>query len=242
VDFDTDAYLRVDAPDSLGASPSGIAFATSTGDLLEVSCCGAGVFRLRIGSTTSPDYGIVRAQTKSCTITQPQFGMWTLSAGDTAFELTGKPLSFRLLHKGIPVLRSSSDLTLGGEQRLPTIGRLRSGEQWTAAVALSSGEPVYGLGEKYGPLNKRGQLIHSRVEIPSGVNTGLSSMNTPFAWGPGAAGRHGAWGMFVHTPGAVTHGVGHPDWSHRAYVVVVDDEALDLLLFAADAPEGMLDC
>ena len=91
MDFDTDGYLRVDAPDSLGASPSGIAFATSTGDLLEVSCCGAGVFRLRVGSTTSPDYGIVRAQTKSCTITQPQFGMWTLSAGDTAFELTGKP-------------------------------------------------------------------------------------------------------------------------------------------------------
>ena len=40
--------------------------------------------------------------------------------------------------------------------------------------------------------------------------------------------------MFVHTPGMVTHGVGHPDWSHRSYAIVVDDEALDLFLFAAD--------
>jgi hypothetical protein len=24
----------------------------------------------------------------------------------------------------------------------------------------------------------------------------------------------------------VTHGVRHPDWSHRSYAVVVDDEAL----------------
>ena len=39
----------------------------------------------------------------------------------------------------------------------------------------------------------------------------------------------------------VTHGVGHPDWSHRSYAVLVDDEALDLFLFAADTPAGILD-
>jgi alpha-glucosidase (family GH31 glycosyl hydrolase) len=51
----------------------------------------------------------------------------------------------------------------------------------------------------------------------------------------------GAWGLLVHTPASVTHGVGHPDWSHRSYVVDVEDEALDLFLFAADAPAGILD-
>ena len=98
---------------------------------------------------------------------------------------------------------------------------------------------MYGLGEKFGPLNKRGQLIHSQVEDALGVNTGLAYKNTPFAWGPGTG--RGAWGMFVHTPGMVTHGVGHPDWSHRSYAVVVDDEALDLFVFAADTPAGILD-
>ena len=39
----------------------------------------------------------------------------------------------------------------------------------------------------------------------------------------------------------VAHGVGHPDWSHRSYAIVVDDEALDLFLFAAATPADILD-
>ncbi len=39
----------------------------------------------------------------------------------------------------------------------------------------------------------------------------------------------------------VTHGVGHPDWSHRSYAVQVDDEAFELFLLAADTPAGILD-
>jgi len=50
---------------------------------------------------------------------------------------------------------------------------------------------VYGLGEKFGSLDKRGQLIHSQVEDALGVNTGLAYKNTPFAWSPGTG--KGAW-------------------------------------------------
>ncbi len=39
----------------------------------------------------------------------------------------------------------------------------------------------------------------------------------------------------------VTHGVGNPDWSHRSYALVVDDEALDLFFFAGDTPAAILD-
>ena len=39
----------------------------------------------------------------------------------------------------------------------------------------------------------------------------------------------------------MAHGVGYPDWSHRSYAAVVDDEALDLFLFAADTPAALLD-
>ena len=35
---------------------------------------------------------------------------------------------------------------------------------------------------------------------------------------PAARGK-GAWGVFVNTPAMVTHGVGHPDWSHRSYAL-----------------------
>ena len=106
-------------------------------------------------------------------------------------------------------------------------------------MALASGAAVYGLGEKFGPLDKRGQIVHSQVVDALGVNTGLSYKNVPFAWSPGDG--KGAWGVLVHTTGMVAHGVGYPDWSHRSYAMLVDDEALDLFVFAADTPAAILD-
>src|SRR5436309_1128855 len=75
-----------------------------------------------------------------------------------------------------------------------------------------------------------------------GVNADRSYKCTPFCWSPGSsAAKTGAWGIFVNTPGRVMHGVGHPEWSHRSYVVVVDDEALDLFLIAGRDPAQVLE-
>jgi len=237
--FDATSFLRLDALQSLGASATGAAFATSTGDILEVTCYGPGVFRLRIGPNTLPDYGLVTGRSKACTVAHNEGGAWTFAAGETTLELSGSPLRFRLLHRANAVACSITDEDFHGRTRLPGFGRVRQGGQWTAAFALASGEPVYGLGEKFGPLNKRGQLIRSQVVDALGVNTGLSYKNAPFAWSPGTG--RGAWGVFVNTPGSVTHGVGFPEWSHRSYAMQVDDEALDLFLFATDTPAGILD-
>ena len=57
--FDTTVFLRLDVLQSVGTSATGAAFATSTGDIFEVSCFGPGVFRLRAGPKTRPDYGLV---------------------------------------------------------------------------------------------------------------------------------------------------------------------------------------
>ena len=213
--FDPTAFLRLDALQSLGTSATGASFATSTGDILEVSCHGPGVFRLRVGPNTKPDYGLVVGRAKACTVAQGDDGTWPFTAGESTLELGAVPLRFRLLHRGAPVTGSITDEDFRGWTRLPTFGRLRQGGQWIAALALASGEPVYGLGEKFGPLDKRGQLVHSQVVDALGVNTGLSYKNAPFAWSPGTG--KGAWGVFVNTPATVTHGVGHPDWSHRSY-------------------------
>ncbi|MGE5171727.1 MAG: glycoside hydrolase family 31 protein [Rudaea sp.] len=232
-------YLRLDVPHSLGATAAGAAFATSSGDVLDVECFGPGVFRLRVGPNTRPDYGIVVARAKGCSVAQRLPGTWTFIAGDSTLEIAGAPLRIALSWKGTVVLRSITDERMRGGTRLPTFGRLRHGGLWSVAFALESGAPVYGLGEKFGPLDKRGQLVHSQVQDAQGVNTGAAYKNTPFAWGPG--GGKGAWGTFVHTPGMVTHGVGHPDWSHRSYAVMVEDEALDLFVFAGDTPASILD-
>jgi alpha-D-xyloside xylohydrolase len=236
--LDPAGYLRLEIEGSLGATSTGASFATSTGDVVEVTAHG-GAFRVRLGPNTRPDYGLLVGRARACTTSQPGPQLWSFVNGDATLELAGAPLRFRLLWKGVPIFTSATDEHVRGWTRLPTFGRAPRGGLWTAAFALASGEPVYGLGEKFGPLDKRGQLVHSQVEEALGVNTGLSYKNTPFAWSPGSG--SGAWGLFVHTPGMVTHGVGHPDWSHRSYALVVDDEALDLVLFAAQAPSGILD-
>jgi alpha-D-xyloside xylohydrolase len=236
--LDPTTYLRIEKPQSLGATHGGASFATSTGDILEVSAYGPGVFRLRLGPHSKPDYGIVVGRSKGCAVLQAAADTWRFTSGDATLEVSGGALRFTLKWKEATVLESITDEHFRGWTRLPAFGRLRQGGLWTAAVALRSGESVYGLGEKFGPLDKRGQLIHSHVEDALGVNTGLSYKNTPFAWSPGNG--KGAWGVFVHTPGMVTHGVGHPDWSHRSYAMLVEDEALDVFLFAADTPAAIL--
>jgi alpha-D-xyloside xylohydrolase len=237
--LDVASFLRLDAPQSLGTTGSGGSFATSTGDVLEVTCYGPGVFRLRTGPNTRPDYGLVTGRAKACTTARREDGSWAFTAGDSTLEIATGALAFRLSRGDAPVLRSITDEVFDGRTRWPAFGRRRQGGQWAAALALASGEAVYGLGEKFGPLDKRGQLVHSQVTEAGGVNTGLAHKNAPFAWSPGAG--KGAWGVFVNTPAMVVHGVGHPDWSHRSYVLLVDDEALDLFLFAAETPAGILD-
>lgn len=236
--LDNSDYLPIDASSSLGASASGASFATSTGDMLEIGSFGAGIFRLRVGPNTRPDYGLIAARAQRCDVAQPSRGLWTFTAGDGSLELAGTPLTLRLLHAGKPVLASITDRTRDGQTRLPAIGRARQGQSWLAAYALASGEPVYGLGAQTATLNKRGQLVHSKVE-PAGASPSASGTSAPFCWSPGPGG--GAWGVYVHTPSRVLHGVGYPDWSQRSYGLVVDDEALDLFLIAGRDPAQVIE-
>ena len=217
--LDTRDYLPIDATSSLGASASGASFATSTGDMLEIGSFGSGIFRLRVGPNTRPDYGLIAARAQRCDVAQPSRGLWTFTAGDGSLELAGTPLTLRLLHAGKPVLASITDRTRDGQTRLPAIGRARQGQSWLAAYALASGEAVYGLGAQTAALNKRGQLVRSQVE-PAGASPSASGTSAPFCWSPGPGG--GAWGVYVHTPSRVLHGVGYPDWSQRSYGLVVD--------------------
>jgi alpha-D-xyloside xylohydrolase len=234
--FDTNAWERLGSLSLVAQRDDLLCLASDLGDTIEASAYGEGVFRLRIGPRTKADYGLILGSAQPLRARSDTRGGWALESGEARLEIAPDPLRIRLTHGGREILASITDEHFRGWTRLPTFGRSKAGEsRWTAAFALVSGEAVYGLGEKYGPLDKRGQLVHSHVEDALGVNTGLSYKNAPFAWSPRG------WGLLVHTPGDVSHGVGHPDWSHRSYAVVVEDEALDLFLFAADSPAQMLE-
>ena len=200
------------SPQSLGTTATGASFATSTGDILEVTALRrAARSACASGRNTRPDYGIVvgRAQARARSRSRRR----ARGRSPPATRRSRSPArrcAFALLWKGAPVLhvdhrRALPRLDAPADVRPPApaagCGPRRSRSQ--------SGEPVYGLGEKFGPLNKRGQLIHSQVEDALGVNTGLVVQEHAVRV-ESRAPASGAWGMFVHTPGMVTHGVGHP--------------------------------
>jgi len=192
----------------------------------------ADAYRVRLGPQTLPDYGLVVTKPQPLDLEMDAAGRVIVHGASSRLILEQEPLRVVLQRSASTVLTSITDEHFRGWTRLPAFGC--DGERWIAATALASGEPVYGLGEKFSSLDRRGQLLHSQVEDALGVNTGRSYKNAPFCWSPGG------WGIFVNTPGRVTHGVGYPDWSHRSYAAVAEDEALDLFLFAVDSPAALL--
>jgi alpha-D-xyloside xylohydrolase len=201
---------------------------------VEVSAFAPGIVRLTLGEPSGPDFGILVAKP------EPPAGVEVeetedrvrLTGGDLHLDLRRGPLRLTLARRGRVLVESTTDGTFGEQLRVPPFARTAEG--WLAALALESREAVFGHGEKWGPLDHRGQLLRSRVEDALGVNAEASYKNTPFAWSPRG------WGLFVHTAAAVTHGVGHPGWSHRGYVLDVED-SLDLFLIAGEDPAEILE-
>lgn len=231
---DWPAFAPLAELDPIERTAAGFRARTEAGPI-EVSAVAPGILRLTLGERSGPDFGILVAKSQPPTgiaVDETEDGVG-LRAGDLHLLLRRRPLRLTLSRRGQVLLQSTTDGTFGEKLRLPPFARTSSG--WLAALALESGEAVFGHGEKWGPLNHRGQLLRSRVEDALGVNAEASYKNTPFAWSPRG------WGLFVHTAATVTHGVGHPAWSHRSYVLDVADEAFDLILIAGERPAMILE-
>ncbi len=201
---------------------------------LEITAYAPGLIRLRWGEDTRPDYGLLVAPPSPLPCRVERGAERIRVSWDTiTLELETHPLRFKLWRNGTLVLESTRDGHISGGLRIAPFAQ--RGETWHMALALREGTAVFGLGEKYGPLNRRGQLITSWNEDALGVNSELSYKNCPFAWSPEG------WGVFVHTTGRVQHGVGYAPWSHRSYILRVEDRVLDVFLILADEPAGLLE-
>jgi alpha-D-xyloside xylohydrolase len=183
--------------------------------------------RLRFGGRRN-DYGMLVAEVSGAEKTVSEEGATVVVEGaGHRLVIDKETLAFTLEKGGRRIQRSASDGHFVRKFRLPPFARTSNG--WLAHFELETGEQVYGLGEKWGPLDKRGQLIRSWNSDALGVNAEISYKNAPFCWSPSG------WGVFIHTPSPVTHGVGFAPWSQRAYGVHVEDEALDLFLLSGDS-------
>lgn len=217
----------------------GTACFESSAGILEISAPGKDIIRLRIQRGSMADYGILvdpaglERHAAEAGLQVQDGERIRLIAGLVNLVFEQEPLRLAVERRGELVLASTNDRTISGGLRLYPLAA--SEQQWLISLALESGESVFGLGEKFGRLDKRDQLIESWNRDAAGVNAELSYKNVPFAWSPRG------WGVFVHTSARVTHGVGYPIWSHRNYVIKLDDPTLDLFLIFADSPAEMLE-
>ena len=220
--------LSLEAP-----MPQGARFMTEAGPL-EVVFYAPGLLRLHLGTSRGPDYGLLVAPPDPIEVSfAAKSDGYRLEGEGVALELVPSPLRLRLYLGERLLLESTGDGHIRGGLRIAPFAQ--GNEEWVVALGLRSGEPVYGLGEKFGPLNRRGQLVVSWNEDSLGVNAEASYKNIPFAWSPQG------WGLFVHTTARVLHGVGYPQWSHRSYLLRVEEPALDLFLLAAPTPAVLLE-
>ena len=229
-----DGYTRLETFSHIGDIPRGAQFETQTGTLA-VSYFSEGILRFRMANGNRPDYGLVVGQPhESLEVrTRDESPSYCVEAGEYALELSSSPMTF-IFKKGADVIfESITDRGFFGD--LSWMPFAHGDKGWLASFALRSGSPVYGLGEKFGPLNRRGQLVDSWNSDATTVNSELSYKNAPFAWSPDG------WGLFINTPSRVVHGVGYPQWSHRTYILKVHDEELDLFLITGDTPAEILE-
>ncbi len=132
---------------------------------------------------SQPDYGILYAEPEDLPmqVTSIENG-YRIASGKAALEITSGPMRIRFYKDGKLLLQSVTDRTIEGHLRFSPFAK--RADSWLVALALGNGEPVYGLGEKWASLNRRGQLIHNWNEDATTLNSELSYKNTPFAWSP----------------------------------------------------------
>lgn len=190
--------------------------------------------RFQIGNNRDYNYEMLKKTPVPCNVDIASSEHSTIiTSNKTRLIIEHSPFSFRLLDDNKLIQSSPKDGHFVREFRLPPLAKTENG--WFISFDLGASEPIYGLGEKWGKLDKRGQLIRSYNHDALGVNAEISYKNMPFCWSPNG------WGIFVHTPAPVTHGVGYAPWSQRSYGVLVEDYCLDLFILKAANGKAMLD-
>ena len=197
------------------ASAEAVRFETDAALPLTVSSPTSGVFRLQFGHADAPADGLIVQQesAESITVEESSEG-FLLKTFFTELRLNVKPLRITLTHRMRP--RLSSVLSEAPQfSTLPAFGFHAPSNSWAISFELTH-DNVYGLGEQFDGLNRRGQHIQTDI---------------PFCWSPKG------WGVMALSPATVTHHIMHTDISPVHYLMHAQTGALDLFLFAGSPTE-----
>ncbi len=157
-----------------------------------------------------------------------------IQVNDVAASFTSGALSARFRREqgwGLEFLASDTVLT-GSLQKAMALITRDSGERYIREqLSLGVGEFVYGLGERFGPLVKNGQVVDI-WNADAGTSSEQAYKNVPFYL------TNRGYGVFVNHPGPVSLEVGSEAVSRVQFSVA--GEALEYLIIYGPTPADIL--
>jgi alpha-D-xyloside xylohydrolase len=206
----------------------------------EISFISPRTVRLRFATRSQP---LGDATSLMLVSTPPRDNSWKVESSDTAITYTGaygklrlvkSPWRIEFLDQSGRLLTRTQNLqeVASFSQPLP-FSFVRRGADLSHSVAasfrLAPDEKIFGCGESFTRLNKRGQKVHAFTRDGMGAQT--EKMYKPIPFFMSSAG----YGMFVHTSAPVTFDFGQAfDQSNMIYA---GDETLDLFVFLGNPKE-----
>ena len=162
---------------------------------------------------------------------------YDISLGDYTVRVSFKPFRLMVTKGDRLILRecgfNGEHIPMYGFRVSSTgLGRTVKGEVWTLSLYLENDEALYGLGENFGPLNKRGQEFYC-YSVDSPCTPSISTyIPIPFIWSTRG------YGILLNTSAPSYFDVGH--FHYGILTIVVRDEKLDYYLFLDDDPLGII--
>jgi len=206
----------------------------------EISFISPRTVRLRFATRSQP---LGDAPSLMLVSAPPRDNSWKVESSDTAVTYTGaygklrlvkSPWRIEFLDQSGRLLTRTQNLqeVASFSQPLP-FSFVRRGADLSHSVAasfrLAPDEKIFGCGESFTRLNKRGQKVHAFTRDGMGAQT--EKMYKPIPFFMSSAG----YGMFVHTSAPVTFDFGQAfDQSNMIYA---GDETLDLFIFLGNPKE-----
>mgnify|MGYP000938535708 CR=1 FL=1 len=110
-------------------------------------------------------------------------------------------------------------------------GRTLNSTGWRGSFRLAQDECIYGLGEHFTAMDRRGQHLESWNLDAYGTGSDRAYKSIPFFW------SSRGYGVLFNTYCRVVHDVGNPAISSGSYVYSVDAAALDIVVFLGSPRE-----
>ncbi|WP_425840874.1 alpha-xylosidase [Streptomyces fractus] len=156
----------------------------------------------------------------------------------TRIELSSGPLSV-CLDEAAPWELSFRDadgreVTSSGRKGTAFFRTGDGGHHMGAQLSLGVGEHVYGLGERFTPFAKNGQVV-DMWQADGGTSSEQAYKNVPFSLHVSPA---GAYGVFVAHPGRVSYEIGSESVGQMQFSV--EDQSLEYYVVAGPTPKDVL--